>query len=72
MWRFLSLEYWKARFCGYIKPIDAQGNIGIVAVMCPRCWQMCEVFFENGTNRYVCKHCEHVYNLEVRLVVWEG
>ncbi len=72
MLRFLSLEYWKARICGYKKPSDTQGCIGIVTITCPHCGQMCKVFFENDANGYVCKNCERVYNLEVRIVVWKG
>ena len=50
MLRFLSLEYWKARICGYKKPSDTQGYVGIVAITCPHCWQMCEVFFLRMTR----------------------
>lgn len=74
MWRFLSLEYWKARFCGMPKPRSFEVRI---KHECPHCQKQIIAFWGSefeSVESYVCRYCDKTYFAACvfRVEIWRG
>ena len=68
MWRFLSLEYWKARLGA------AHGKHCILHVQivytCPHCGSETWCLALRGEHSYQCKQCRGNAFIDTQIVIW--